>query len=87
MISDNGKCWIDPITKKPMISYTAIKETLPGHYRETLKHLGRNCILSRDKGGYIKAFNELELYERKLREEFGCLVTREEFKTTFKYEE
>lgn len=62
-----------------MITYTAIPVDLPGVYRSVLCQLGDWCRRSIGKPDYVQAQKELDAYERKLRAEFGQLVTREEF--------
>jgi hypothetical protein len=76
--SDNARCYMDGATR--MITYTAIPvDHLPGVYRSVLCQLGDWCRSSIGKPDYVQAQKELDAYERKLRADFGQLVTREEF--------
>jgi hypothetical protein len=75
--SDNARCYIQGTTR--MITYTAIPVDLPGVYQTVLMQLGQRCILTRGRAEYVNAQHELDAYERKLRAEFGQLVTREEY--------
>ena len=76
--SDNGRSWDQNGVR--MITYTAIGE-IPNVYRNTLIQLGRGCISAREtrSGSYAKLQDELDKYERMLRETFGQQVSRPEF--------
>jgi hypothetical protein len=78
--SDNARTYVDSVTHQHMITYTAIPVDIPGVYRTTLIQLGDWCRRSIGRPDYVLAQKELDAYERKLRKDFGQLVTREEYR-------
>ena len=62
-----------------LITYIAIPATLPDHVRDTLKSISaqiRNAKNAEDEGA---AWSRYDLYENKLRRQFGSTVTRKRF--------